>query len=117
MKKIILIVVGIAFLTTGACTCKRQMIDWNEKRYTVEGSWIHTFHDNPRMLQIKILNRTHFVWVTYERDTGLPLLMGGGTYTFDGITYRERVEFGSSGSPQELIGKEQVFTPRFAGDQ
>jgi hypothetical protein len=31
---------------------------------------------------VKIINHTHFVWVTYHRKDGEPLLLGGGTYTF-----------------------------------
>jgi hypothetical protein len=76
----------------------------------IEGTWEHTFPDEPGHLQVKILNRTHFVWVTYNREDGKPLRLGGGTYTLDGKTYKENFEFGGPGLPAELVGKEQTFT-------
>jgi hypothetical protein len=66
---------------------------------------------------VKRLNRTHFVWVTYDRDTGLPLLMGEGTYTFDGKRHVESCEYCSPGLPQDLVGKEQEFTAEIDGDR
>ena len=56
------------------------------------------------------------VWVTYSRKKGLPMVIGGGTYTFDGSTYREFYEFGSRGLPKKLVGKEQVFTADLDGE-
>lgn len=117
MKRVIMIVMGIALLSACASSSKRQMLDVNQDKYIIEGTWEHSFDDAPQNTQIKILSRTHFVWVTYERSTGMPLLLAGGTYRFDGKTYIEKVEFGSPGIPQELIGKEQVFTAMFEGDQ
>jgi hypothetical protein len=85
-------------------------------RGRLEGTWEHTFEDAPEHRQVKILNQTHFVWVTYVRADGRPLLMGGGTYTFDGKTYKEKYEFGGPGLPAELVGKEQTFTAELDGD-
>jgi hypothetical protein len=47
----------------------------------------------------------------------LPFSLGGGTYTFSGQTYKEKLEFGSRGLIQELVGKEQVFTAKLDGEQ
>jgi hypothetical protein len=85
-------------------------------RGRLEGTWEHTFKDAPKHRQVKIINQTHFVWVTYVRADGRPLLMGGGTYTFDGKTYKEKYEFGGPGLPAELVGKEQTFTAELDGD-
>jgi hypothetical protein len=85
-------------------------------RGRLEGTWEHTFEDRPERRQVKIINQTHFVWVTYERADGKPLFMGGGTYTFDGKTYKEQYEFGGPGQPAELVGKEQTFTAELDGD-
>jgi hypothetical protein len=85
-------------------------------RGLLEGTWEHTFKDAPQHRQVKIINETHFVWVTYNREDGRPLLLGGGTYTFDGNTYKEKYEFGGPGLPAELVGKEQTFTAELEGD-
>jgi hypothetical protein len=83
----------------------------------IEGTWEHFFEEAPRHRQVKILNGTHFVWVTYDRDTGRPLKLGGGTYTFDGEHYVETYEYGSPGLPEELVGKKQEFTALIDGDR
>jgi hypothetical protein len=82
-----------------------------------EGTWEHTFEDAPEHRQLKFINRTHFVWVTYNREDGKPLLVCGGTYTADGNTYKENCEFGGPGLPADLVGKEQVFTAEIDGDK
>jgi hypothetical protein len=85
-------------------------------RGRLEGTWEHTFANAPQHRQVKIINQTHFVWVTYVREDGKPLLLGGGTYTFDENTYKEKYEFGGPGLPAELVGKEQTFTVELDGD-
>ena len=87
------------------------------ERGRLEGTWEHALEGEPGHRQVKILNQTHFVWVTYERQDGKPLLLGGGTYTFDGKTYKEKYEFGGPGLPAELVGKEQTCTAELKGDQ
>ena len=87
------------------------------ERGRLEGTWEHTFENAPQHRQVKIVNQTHFVWVTYVREDGTPLLLGGGTYTYDGKTYRENCEFGGPGLPVELVGKEQSFTAELEGDK
>jgi hypothetical protein len=77
------------------------------------GTWEHTFPDSPELRQVKIINRTHFVWVTYNRRDGTPRSVGGGTYTIDDKNYKEKLEFGSA----NVIGKEQTFTGKFEADQ
>ena len=80
------------------------------ERGPLEGTWEQTFQDAPPYRQVKLINKSHFMWATYDRDTGVLLASAGGTYTFDGETYKEKVEFGSPGIPAELIGEEQTFT-------
>jgi hypothetical protein len=86
-------------------------------RGRLEGTWEHTFENAPEHRQVKIINQTHFVWVTYNREDGRPLLLGGGTYTFDGKTFKEKYEFGGPGLPAELVGKQQVFTAELDKDK
>jgi hypothetical protein len=79
----------------------------------VWGTWEHTFEDAPELRQVKIINRTHFVWVTYNRQDGTPRSVGGGTYTIDEESYKEKFEFGGA----DLVGKEQTFTAKFEEDK
>jgi hypothetical protein len=85
-----------------------------EAHKKVEGTWEHTFADAPEHRQVKIINHTHFVWVTYNREDGKPLLVGGGTDTISGKTYKEKFEFGGPDLPAELVGKEQTFKAEIA---
>ena len=113
-----LIATGLALITLmaiGAADDKPQ--PEKAHRGPLEGTWEHTFEDAPQHRQVKIINQTHFVWVTYVREDGRPLLLAGGTYTFDGKTYKEKVEFGGPGLPAELVGKEQTFTAELEGDK
>jgi hypothetical protein len=116
MKRLMIIIVGIALLSACSNHRRKQMVDVYPDQHSVIGTWEHTFEGAPQNVQIKVLNRTHYIWVTYERATGMPLLMGGGTYRCDGHDYVETVMFGSPGIQQELIGKDQVFTATFKGD-
>jgi hypothetical protein len=86
-------------------------------RGRLEGTWEHTFRDAPEHRQVKIINQTHFVWVTYAREDGRPLILAGGTYTFDGTTYKETCEFGGPGLAAEVVGKEQTFSAEIEGDK
>src|SRR5262249_18443095 len=69
------------------------------ERGRLEGTWEHALPGEPGHRQVKVINLTHFVWVTYVRDGGQPLLVRGGTYTFDGKTCKEKYEFGGPGLP------------------
>jgi len=81
------------------------------------GTWEHTFPDTPALRQVKIINRTQYGWVTYNRQDGKPLVLGGGTYTIDAKNYTEKPEFGGPGLPAELHGKEQTFTASIEDDK
>jgi hypothetical protein len=87
-------------------------------RNKLEGTWEHTFEDEPRLRQIKVINQDHFIWVSYVKESRLPVTTAGGTYTLEGDTYKEQVEFGRFGSPelQKTVGKEQVFKVEVDGD-
>jgi hypothetical protein len=87
-------------------------------RNKIEGTWEHTFPDQPALRQVKVINQDHFIWVTYERESGAPVALAGGSYTLDGDMYKERIEFGRFGTDrlQETLGKEQSFEVRVDGD-
>lgn len=64
---------------------------------------------------VKIISGGHFIFVAYDADTGKPLYTGGGTYTLNGSSYTEHMDFASE-PISALIGKEQSFTVNVSAD-
>lgn len=83
----------------------------------IVGTWEHVSADMSGYRQIKMVTGSHFMWVTYERQTGMLVASAGGECFFDGKTYIERLDFGSEPFLLDLIGKDQVFTARLEGGE
>ena len=124
MKSLTISVIAITTVF-GGVSCSRPKAVVEPARSTVEparslieGTWEHTFEDQPNIRQIKVINQDHFIWVTSDRESKKSLYSAGGPYTFKGNTYKEQHEFGTFGSPewQQLVGHEQVFTVEIKGD-
>jgi hypothetical protein len=86
------------------------------ERGPLEGTWEHVIRNAPQVRQMKMITQTHFIWVSFLKQDGRPMVVGGGTYSFDGKTYKENYEFGGPGVPAQLIGKEQTFSAELNGD-
>lgn len=56
----------------------------------------------------KLITRTHFAWLNYDRTTGAVVNGASGTYTFDGKTYTENIEYVLP-SMRSFIGKQAVY--------
>ena len=74
------------------------------EKNTIEGSWKLVYADilENDSLQvkdlgntdfIKIINRTHFAFFNQDRETSENFMAGGGSYTFDGVSYKETLNF------------------------
>lgn len=61
-------------------------------------------------VMLKHITPTHFTWVTYDAKTGVVARMGGGTYSWNGNTYRENLQYGLGADVKGLVGKPQIFT-------
>jgi len=95
-------------------------------RGKLEGTWElvsfkygddNEFHDAPKdQKRIKIVNATHFIWIGYGADNKTATSLAGGSYTFRGDDYVEKIEFGSA-DVEPLFGKDQKFKARIEGDQ
>ena len=70
----------------------------------IEGSWKLVYADifENDSLQIKdlgntdfikIINRTHFAFFNQDRGSSENFMAGGGSYTFDGKSYKETLNF------------------------
>jgi len=64
---------------------------------------------------IKIISAGHFIFVTYDTESGTVLGTGGGTCTLNASSYAEHVDFGDRLSPG-LVGKDQHFTVKVDKD-
>lgn len=65
---------------------------------------------------IKIISAGHFMFAAYDMATGKPLYTAGGTFTLDGNSYTEHVDFMSEKISAGMIGKDQHFTVKMDGD-
>jgi hypothetical protein len=65
---------------------------------------------------IKHVTPTHFTWVTYNRETMVPLYVAGGTWSLEGDIYTERIQFAGE-AHEALRGKEYRFTLKLEGDR
>src|SRR5437667_8583225 len=62
---------------------------------------------------VKIISGGHFIFVAYHAENGKPLYTGGGTYTLNGSSYTEHMDFASDEiSGASLVGKDQKFTAK-----
>ena len=105
---------GLALLITLALfvmSCKtenkpREQVIEKETQESpqIEGTWKMTYaeireNDSVQVKDlsstdfIKILNKSHFAFFNQERETNENFTAGAGTYTFDGSTYVENLNF------------------------
>lgn len=66
----------------------------------------------PEMIYEKYITDTHFTWINYDPEQDQLTGIGGGTYTFDGDTYIENIEFFHPPS-SSLAGQQIAFTAEF----
>jgi hypothetical protein len=61
---------------------------------------------------IKLITPTHFTWVHYTTNNKVVSSSAGGTYSFDGETYVETIDFGGMGM-QRYFDKQHTFKVTF----
>jgi hypothetical protein len=66
------------------------------------------------VVNIKIITKDRFIW-TWTSDNKI-MASAGGTYTFDGETYIENIEYGTE-NMSGFFGKKAVVKVRFEGDK
>jgi hypothetical protein len=98
-----LAVLALAILTISAIPGSAYMP--KRQKNSIEGTWqlvsykygpsqsefIDRTEDFPR---IKVINKTHFIWVDYISQSGRMTSSAGGRYTLNGNIYTEFLEFG-----------------------
>jgi len=61
-----------------------------------------------RVQKIKLITPTYFTWIHYINEDKMVSEVAGGTYTFSGGDYVEKIGFGGS-TMKSYIDKEQAF--------
>jgi hypothetical protein len=88
------------------------------KKSQLDGTWeLVSGQQLPKGARdIKIISGGHFIFVAYETEKGKPLYTGGGTYTLNGSSYTEHIDFASDEISAGLVSKDQPFTVKVDAD-
>jgi hypothetical protein len=65
---------------------------------------------------LKIISEGHVMFVAYDTGSGRPFYTAGGTYSVNGSSYTEHMDFASDVIAAGLVGKDQQFTVKVDGD-
>lgn len=65
---------------------------------------------------VKMISARHFMWVIYDPKTMKTQGAGSGTYTLNGDSYVEHIEFFDVPGVQGMIGADAKFTVKVNGD-
>ena len=68
------------------------------------------------MKEIKIISAKHFMFITYDKKTSKPIRNGTGSYTLDGDSYTEHVDFMSGEGTDGATGKDFTFKIKLDAD-
>jgi hypothetical protein len=114
MKKLAFAIVALAAVFPALS----QTSGTDAKKSQLDGTWeLVSGQPLPKGARdIKIISGGHFIFVAYDTETGKPLYTGGGTYTLNGSSYTEHIDFTSDQISAGLIGKDQPFTVKVEGD-
>ena len=80
---------------------------WKKQTYTDIYEIVHEWQRE----KYKFISKERFAWMDFDEDTGQVFGTGGGTYTFDGKTYTETLEYYLEDST--VIGTKIIFTAEF----
>ena len=94
---------AVASLAAFASTGLAQESPAN-KTISLVGTWERQV--DPERREVKMFADGHLCWVTYIAETGEVVGCGGGTYTYDGTTLKEKYQYSTYPT---LCGTEQTF--------
>jgi hypothetical protein len=92
-------------------TEQAMFVNGNETNQII-GVWKLVSDNYGNVESIKIITKSRFIWT--RTVNGLIVSSASGTYTFDGETYIENIEFGSQ-NMSNFLGKKGVIKIRFEG--
>lgn len=114
MKRVLAVLGAFAVLVVTAIAWAQSSSTSSAK--SVTGTWELVSHDyagqaapaNQR--EIKILSPKHFMWIIYDKDTMKGAGSGTGTWTLNGSTYTEHIDFIDVGGGSGMNGTDVSFT-------
>jgi len=121
MKNLWTLIILFAF----ACGSPEKETDKNPE--SLVGTWQRqSFVDNeisdttwvdqsPKIIYLKHITPTHFVWLSFDTETETLNATGGGTYTYNGNMYTENIEFFYP-TASSLLGMSIPFEVKFKDD-
>lgn len=120
---VLVIVTFITLLTIGATNEKK--VKSSRKSNQITGTWELKLYKygsgsdgfteaSPGTCRIKLINDTHFTWVTFDRNTRKVLSSAGGTYTLDKDNYTESIDYGLG--MDSYLGNKPVYNIKVEGD-
>lgn len=88
------------------------------KKGQLDGAWeLVSGQELPKgTIDVKIISGGHFIFVAYDAESGKSLYTGGGTYTLQGNSYIEHIDFMSDAVSAALVGKDQQFIVKLDGN-
>ena len=104
------IVACVLVLCCVSCSASRKSVSENNADQII-GVWKPVSFEAQT---IKIITKERFVWVNI-RDNRIIFSLGG-SYTFDGETYTENIEYGTSNNSR-YFGSKSVFQVKFEGNK
>jgi len=111
----IIITAALIFAVTAEVKCQTatHMGTWKLASYNYGTS--SGFIPVPKGDQhIKLITATHFMWAETDSATRKVWSMAGGTYTLNGNTYTESIDFGIN--MDSYLGHNETFTLKVEGD-
>lgn len=106
-----------ALLSCIACGGVGAWIYLQKNAKPMEGAWEYARGPiAPNLRGVKVVVGNQLIATIYDRNTKKAVILNGATFTLDGSSYKENIEFCTPGIQQILLGKEQAFTARFSGD-
>ena len=110
MKKSFLgVVVACVVILFCSCGSSKSLVNSNQ----LIGVWKNV---TPNAIeQIKIITKERWIW-TYTHENKIVYSLGG-SYSFDGETYTEIIEYGTPNMESYYFGSKSVFKVKFEGNK
>ena len=119
MQRFILSISAAALMSVGLCWVSRPV---SAARKGIVGTWEMVsgeINGQPEVgKSVKMISAHHFIFVQYDAKTMKTQAAGSGTYTLNGDSYVEHIEFFDivGQDAPKLVGTDAKFTVKVNGD-
>lgn len=116
MKSTVVLALAVLFVLPAGSRGDDSSKTSPEARRKLVGTWENPKSAQGGFRQLKYVTPTHFVWVIYDAEKRTPVGTAGGTWSLQGETYKEKMDFASDGW-EHLRGKETEYNIKLDGDK